>query len=54
MYQVEIKPLSGATIVKVAKNEKSAASIANYWLKKLDSQGVAAIAKWTEIPATTN
>jgi hypothetical protein len=50
MYQVVIKSVSGSeTIIKTAKNEKSAGSVARYWLKKLDEQGVAGFAKWSEI-----
>ena len=52
MYQVEIKALFGAdteTVIKTAKNEKSAQSVARYWLAKFDRQGIAASANWTLI-----
>lgn len=50
MYEVKIKSLAGdKLILRTAKNEKSAVSVANYWLKKFDSQGIAAIANWSEI-----
>lgn len=50
MYQVEIKDLSGESVViKVAKNESSASSVARYWLKKFDDKGVPAVARWTLI-----
>lgn len=52
MYQVEIKALFGDNVeivIKTAKNEKSAQSIARYWLGKFDRQSVPAMANWTLI-----
>lgn len=46
MYQIEFKDLTNKVIfIKVAKNEKSASSVARYWLKKLDDNGMPASAK---------